>query len=204
MFEVKTQKVNGKRCVAVNSFGYINTKVHKPYLAVMNAVGDPVWQDREYIGYGKHSEVFYCVEKLKPGDLIKAAGGSGGNKYPFVGIVKEVQEDALMVESMDYQEFGNIIAERKAAPERQLFAVSTYVAINRKDLPDVFGFGLAELLQSHSRKIVDESGNTTGLICRTEILPSLASRLEGDDAERGHQGIKTLGDATVVLVRWDA
>lgn len=112
---IKLDKVAGKRVIGTSSLVYCNTKYHAPYLAVIDAEGEPIWQEKEHIGYGKHRETYYVVEKLKVGDIIKAAGGSGGNKYPFIGQVVNLTETELVVEEIGEKELSNILAERKAA-----------------------------------------------------------------------------------------
>lgn len=111
--EVKLQRVNGKRVIGTSSLVYCNTKYHAPYLAVIDDAGEMVWQDKEYIGYGKNRETYYSVEELNPGDLIKAAGGSGGNKYPFTGWVMEITDEVLIVEEVSQKDMSNILADRK-------------------------------------------------------------------------------------------
>jgi hypothetical protein len=114
-FTVKTQKVNGRHVITTNALTYCNTKYHRPYLAVISPDGEMIWQDKEYVGYGKHRDTFYVVEDLQPGDLIQAAGGSGNNKYPFKGRVVAIDLEAgtLEVEEIGDVEFSNIIAELK-------------------------------------------------------------------------------------------
>jgi len=65
-------------CVSVSGrLGIGNTKYHKPYLAVVDEFGEFVWQERVYVGYGKHQQCYYIVEGLNIGDVIQAAGGVG-------------------------------------------------------------------------------------------------------------------------------
>ncbi|MGI9951413.1 CRISPR-associated protein Csx16 [Moorellaceae bacterium AZ2] len=115
MKTVEIQKVNGRYVIPTNALVYCNTKYHKPYLAVVSPSGEMIWQDKEYVGYGKHRQTYYVVEELKPGDLIQAAGGSGTNKYPFKGRVVSIDLEAgiMEVEELSDIEFGNIIAELK-------------------------------------------------------------------------------------------
>ena len=113
MKTINLSKVNGKKAIGSGDLTYCNTKYHAPYLAVISAVGEMNWQEKLYTGYGKHKEAYYSVEALKPGDYIQAAGGSGGNKYPFKGKVAELTETTLVVEEIPDAEFSNIIAERK-------------------------------------------------------------------------------------------
>lgn len=113
MSQVKTEQVNGRQCIGTNALVYCNTKYHRPYLARLDEQGEMDWQDREYVGYGKHSRAYYVVEALQPGDLIQCAGGSGGNKYPFKGRVVALTEDTLEVEEIDDKAWSNLLAERK-------------------------------------------------------------------------------------------
>lgn len=114
MSEIKIEKVNGKPVMAHNALRYCNIKYHSPYLAKISPQGEMVWQDKEYVGYGKHKEVFYSVANLQVGNVIQVAGGSGGNKYPYKGIVVEKTDEKIVFEEMSDQEFSNMIAERKA------------------------------------------------------------------------------------------
>lgn len=114
MKTINLSKINGKKAIGSNDLVYCNTKYHTPYLAIISAAGEMDWQEKLYSGYGKHRETYYNVENLKPGDYIQAAGGSGGNKYPFKGKVVDPITDTLNVEEISDSEFSNIIAERKA------------------------------------------------------------------------------------------
>lgn len=113
MKTINLSNVNGKKAIRSNDLVYCNTKYHAPYLAVISAAGEMVWQEKLYSGYGKHKDVYYNVETLKPGDYIQAAGGSGGNKYPFKGKVAELTETTMTVEEISDVEFSNIIAGKK-------------------------------------------------------------------------------------------
>lgn len=114
MSEVKIEKVNGKPVMAHDALTYCNLKYHAPYFAKVSTQGEMMWQDKEYVGYGKHKDVFYSVANLHVGDIVQAAGGSGGNKYPYKGKVVEKTDEKLVFEQLSDQEFSNIIAERKA------------------------------------------------------------------------------------------
>ncbi len=114
MTTINLSNVSGKKAIRSNDLVYCNTKYHAPYLAVISASGETVWQEKLYSGYGKHRDTYYNVENLKPGDYIQAAGGRGGNKYPFKGKVAELTETTLTVEETSDIEFSNIIAEKKA------------------------------------------------------------------------------------------
>ncbi len=114
MSEIKIEKVNGKPVMAHNVLKYCNLKYHAPYLAKVSPQGEMVWQDKEYVGYGKNKSVFYSVANLQIGDIIQVAGGSGGNKYPYKGKVVEKTDEKIVFEELTDQEFSNIIAERKA------------------------------------------------------------------------------------------
>ena len=113
MTTIKLDKVAGKRVIGTSDLVYCNTKYHAPYLAIIEN-GQMNWQEKVYIGYGKHRETYYSVETLKVGDLIKAAGGSGGNKYPFVGRVVNLSDTELEVESISEKELSNILAQVKS------------------------------------------------------------------------------------------
>jgi hypothetical protein len=115
MTTIKLDKVSGKKVISTGDLVYCNTKYHAPYLAVIDDNGNPIWQEKVYIGYGKHRETYYSVEGLQAGDIIKAAGGSGGNKYPYVGRVVSVSDTHLEVEPISEKEMSNILAERSAA-----------------------------------------------------------------------------------------
>lgn len=114
MKTINISKINGKKAIGSDDLVYCNTKYHAPYLAVISEAGEMVWQEKLYSGYGKHRQTYYNVENLKLGDYIQAAGGSGGNKYPFKGKVAELTETTLTVEEISDIEFSNIIAEKKA------------------------------------------------------------------------------------------
>jgi hypothetical protein len=113
MKTINLSKVNGKKAIGSSDLVYCNIKYHTPYLAVISPAGEMLWQEKLHSGYGKHRETYYNVENLKPGDYIQAAGGSGGNKYPFKGKVVELTDTTLIVEEIQDTEFSNIIAERK-------------------------------------------------------------------------------------------
>ncbi len=115
MKEISIEKVNGKPVIAHDALTYCNLKYHSPYLAKVSSQGEMVWQDKEYVGYGKHKEVLYSVANLQFGDIIQVAGGSGGNKYPFKGKVSEKTDEKIAFEELTDQEFSNILADRKAA-----------------------------------------------------------------------------------------
>lgn len=100
--------------MAHDALTYCNLKYHAPYLAKVSPQGEMMWQDKEYVGYGKHRDVFYSVANLQVGDIIQVAGGSGGNKYPYKGKVVEKTDEKIVFEELSDQEFSNIIAERKA------------------------------------------------------------------------------------------
>jgi hypothetical protein len=120
--EVSIQRVNGTPVIAHGALKYCNLKYHKPYLAAISEHGDMLWQDKEYVGYGKHKEVFYSVGNLIAGDIVQAAGGSGGNKYPFKGRVVDKTDDTIVFEELSDQEFSNILAERKASKPAEVKA----------------------------------------------------------------------------------
>jgi hypothetical protein len=82
-------------------------------LGKLDQYGDFDWQDREYLGYGKHCEVYYVVENLEAGDYIQCAGGSGGHKYPFKGEVIERTATTLTVRQMDNREWSNVKSRLK-------------------------------------------------------------------------------------------
>jgi len=113
--EVQMTKVNGRWCIGTSALIYCNTKYHAPYLGVIGPDGNLLWQDKEYVGYGKHRETYYVVEGLKAGDLIQAAGGSGTNKYPFHGrvISVDLETGVMEVEDIPDKEWGNVLAELK-------------------------------------------------------------------------------------------
>jgi hypothetical protein len=113
MITVDTTTVQAKQCIGTSALVYCNTKYHKPYLARIAADGEMDWQERVYTGYGKHSQAYYVVEKLQPGDFIQCAGGSGDNKYPFKGKVISVGDDYIEIEELADKAFSNIVAERK-------------------------------------------------------------------------------------------
>lgn len=110
---VKIETVNGRPVIKYDSLTYCNLKYHSPYLAVISSAGDMIWQDKEYTGYGKHRVPYYDVSKLKAGDLIQMAGGSGGNKYPYKGRVIERNAEELTVEKISDQDFSNMVAALK-------------------------------------------------------------------------------------------
>lgn len=114
MSEIKIEKVNGKPVMAHDALTYCNLKYHAPYLAKVSPQGEMMWQDKEYVGYGKSRDVFYSVANLQVGDIIQVAGGSGGNKYPYKGKVVEKTDEKIVFEKLSDQDFSNIIAERKA------------------------------------------------------------------------------------------
>lgn len=104
--QITTKIVEGTQVIGTSDLKYCNTKYHPPYLTVVRGE-DMDWQDKVYVGYGKHRQTFYDVSKLQPGDLIKAAAGSGGNKYPFTGRVVAIADDEIEVEEMSLIDFGN-------------------------------------------------------------------------------------------------
>ena len=112
---VQIEKVNGRFVIGTDALTYCNTKYHTPYFAVISPAGEMNWQEKVYVGYGKHRKTYYVVENLQLGDLIQCAGGSGSNKYPFKGRVIAIDLDAgtLEVEKLNDVEFGNLVAERK-------------------------------------------------------------------------------------------
>lgn len=120
MEEIKIEKANGKPVMAHNALTYCNLKYHAPYFAKISSQGEMVWQDKEYVGYGKHKEVFYSVANLQVGDIIQVAGGSGGNKYPYKGKVVEKTDEKIVFEELTDQEFSNIVAERKVTKPVQV------------------------------------------------------------------------------------
>ncbi|MDD5435355.1 MAG: hypothetical protein PH343_08000 [Nitrospira sp.] len=120
MDEIKIEKVNGKPVMAHDALKYCNLKYHAPYLAKISPTREMIWQDKEYVGYGKHKEVFYSVANLQVADIIQAAGGSGGNKYPYKGKVVEKTDEKIVFEELSDQEFSNIIAERKTSKPAEL------------------------------------------------------------------------------------
>lgn len=120
MKEINIEKVNGKPVIAHDALTYCNLKYHAPYLAKVSPQGEMVWQDKEYVGYGKHRDVFYSVANLQVGDIIQVAGGSGGNKYPYKGKVSEKTDEKIVFEELNDQEFSNILAERKATKPAEI------------------------------------------------------------------------------------
>lgn len=102
--------VKGQKVIGTGALGYCNTKYHRPYLAVVRAGEEMDWQEKLYEGYGKHQSVYYSVADLLAGDLIKAAGGSGGNKYPHKARVLEIFDDHMIVETLSDKAFGNAVA----------------------------------------------------------------------------------------------
>lgn len=120
MSEIKIEKVNGKPVMAHDALTYCNLKYHAPYLAKVSPLGEMMWQDKEYVGYGKHRDVFYSVANLQVGDIIQVAGGSGGNKYPYKGKVAEKTDEKIVFEELSDQEFSNILAERKSTKPAEI------------------------------------------------------------------------------------
>lgn len=128
--KVTLSRVNGVWVIASDDLVYCNLKYHSPYLAVLTPAGEMDWQEKVSSGYGKHRSVYYSVQKLQAGDYIQAAGGSGGNKYPFKGRVVSLSDTELEVEKLTDEDFSNIIAERKknaaSAPASQA-ATARYI-----------------------------------------------------------------------------
>jgi len=113
---IKTEQVQNRQVIGTSDLVYCNTKYHTPYLAKLDSQAEMDWQDKIYVGFGKNREAYYSVDKLQAGDIISAAGGSGGNKYPYRGRVVALNADSIEVESLSEKEYGNIIAERRAKP----------------------------------------------------------------------------------------
>lgn len=110
---ITLSRVNGRKVIGSSDLVYCNTKYHAPYLAVISPAGEMIWQEKVHSGYGKHRSTYYSVEELEPGDYIQAAGGSGGNTYPFKGRVISITDTEIEVEKLTDEEFSNIIADRK-------------------------------------------------------------------------------------------
>lgn len=102
--------VKGRKTIKYNDLVYCNLRWNYPYMAVCKGE-DMIWQDKLYSGYGKNAEAFYAVDELVPGDLIKVAGGSGKNKYPYTGKVIEITETKLVLEDMTDLDFDNAVIE---------------------------------------------------------------------------------------------
>lgn len=125
--EIKITVVEGRQVIGTGDLVYCNTKYHRPYLAVVR--GEEMdWQEKIYVGYGKRRETYYIVEALQPGDLIQAAGGSGGSKYPFKGKILQIGDDVLILEEMTDVEFGNA---RKAHAEPAPLTETELELVNR-------------------------------------------------------------------------
>lgn len=181
MLDTKIERINGKKCIKINAFIYVNTKYHKPYLAVLSPDGEYIFQDREYVGYGKGAEVYYCVENLKVGDYIKMAGGSGNNKYPFTGKVIEVDDTTLKVEELDYIGFNNIVADRKNDTSAQLKVVSA-IEMTKAEF-EVFSLDMQHLTLSRSKKIFNED-NLVAYIIEVAVMYEIAGMLDDPDKDR--------------------
>jgi hypothetical protein len=114
---IKFQKINGRWAIDTNALCYCNTKYHAPYLARLTDAGEMEWQEKTYLGYGKHRRTYYIIENLRPGDYIQAAGGSGKNKYPAKCQVVDISFDgetpSMVIKYISDQEWGNLVAERK-------------------------------------------------------------------------------------------
>jgi hypothetical protein len=154
MLEATVEKINGKKCIKIGAFTYVNTKYHKPYLAVLSPDGEHIFQDREYVGYGKGAEVYYSVENLKVGDYLKTAGGSGNNKYPFTGRVVEISDTEIKVEEVGYIDFNNIVADRKSDTGTTFNLVST-IEFQKKDFDGMFSLDMQHIVLSRSKKILN-------------------------------------------------
>lgn len=113
MKTIELETVAWKKVIGASDLVYCNTKYHAPYLAVLKPGQDkPEWQQKVYVGYGKHRQTYYVVEKLKPGDIIKAAGGSGKNEYPYHGRVVSVDDRELVVEEISLKELSNLMVAK--------------------------------------------------------------------------------------------
>lgn len=129
---VKTRTVGGRQVITTSNLVYCNTKYHAPYLAVVRGE-DFDWVDKEFVGYGKYRETYYVVENLQPGDLIQAAGGSGGNKYPFKGRIVSIDDEELVVEEMNEVDFSNariVKAEPRSLDESELAIVDRLITLS--------------------------------------------------------------------------
>ncbi|GEM_PF-2599456 len=123
--KVTLTRVNGRKVIGSNDLVYCNTKYHSPYLAVISADGEMIWQEKIYSGYGKRRSTYYSVEKLMPGDHIQAAGGSGGSKYPFKGRVISITDTEIEVEQLSDEEFSNVLAERQQTKTKNTQTTTT-------------------------------------------------------------------------------
>jgi len=192
MIEVKTTIVNGKRCIKVNAFTYINTKYHKPYLAVLSPDGEPIWQEKEYVGYGKNAEVYYSVENLRKMDVIKAAGGSGGNKYPFTGIVIDIDDNSITVDSIDYKDFNNMVAKRKKMTKRnpEIYTIKKVAEISMKDIKSMFTENMIGLIMTASKKVFKTDKGELEFLLDMDMLDDLANLLDAQYLENAEAGVK--------------
>jgi len=197
MIEVNTTIVNGKRCIKVNAFTYINIKYHKPYLAVLSPEGEPIWQDKEYVGYGKNAEVYYSVENLKKMDVIKAAGGSGSNKYPFTGIVVDIDDKTIKVESIDYKDFNNMVAKRKKMAKRnpEIYRIKQVAEVSMKDLKNMFSDNMVGLILTASKKVFKTDNGHLEFLLEMDMLDDLANLLDAQYLENAEDGVKYIKDS---------
>lgn len=114
--KIKTRTINGTQVISTSDLKYCNTKYHAPYLAIVQG-NEMDWQRKIYVGYGKRQEIYYDVSNLKAGDLIKAAAGSGGNKYPFTGRIISRNETEINVLEMSEIDFSNARIETNTTAE---------------------------------------------------------------------------------------
>lgn len=203
MVEAEILKINGLRCIKVNSFNYINTRYQKPYLAVISSDGEYIWQDKQYVGYGKSAEVYYSVENLKPGDLIKVAGGSGSNRYPFVGFVKEIDDQSIKVEPLEYQEFGNILAERQKIGAKNKYKISKVLEMNLDELKKIFSDDMIKHITSSAMKMFQEDQYILGFIIDVESIETIGKLVDAESLENAEIGLKYLREskADYLMVR---